>query len=205
MYIQIDSGLTIQLDRKCFASGLMGSHAHGLQDEESDTDKLRLFYDANYEGSIHNENYGFQYKTEYADINYQEIRTYIRNLIIGDSPADFEALQFGFVSESVEWKALEEFLKSNINSYALIKSYLGYVKKDIKEARNIIKNTISSRALFKRLSHISRGLDTASNLIMTRPYSFGKNTTSYEFINAKTMKDGTNDLYMNERIIYLCI
>lgn len=201
MYIQIDERLRNELEVSVFATGLMGSHCHGLNDEQSDTDYIKLFYDPNYADTIHWDSYGFQYKTATSDENYQEIRSYIRNLIIGDSPADYEALMYGFVSDSDDWKVIESWLKLNIKSYSLMKSYLGYIKKDIKDARKIITSTSKCRALFNKMSHISRGISTVINLIHDRPYAFGTNTDSFEFKEAKSFKDGTNDEYESSAFI----
>ena len=196
MYTQITKELHEQLQANAIASSVMGSHAHGLQCESSDRDHLILYFDPSFGSGIHWESNGWQYKTETCDYNYQEIRVFIRNMIIGDSPSDYEALRHGFnitindVNKNILNSIMYD-LSINSNSYTLIKSYLGYLKKDCNSVSKILDENcpIDSIILRKKLSHIIRGISTITHLIdNTKPYLFDGNNDSSTFNFAKRVK-----------------
>jgi len=205
MYVQINKETRDSLQKNVIAEMMMGSHAHGLATKDSDKDVLYIYYDRNYGQNIFWESNGWQYKADGVDENYQELRVFIRNLITAKMCGNLEAL-LG------EWKFTEHvvynatlalnilFIRlTNLKSYAITKSYLGYVKKDLKIATTIfqaagIEKSDESNEFRKKLTHIIRGLNTVGYLLGETEYLFTPNsslTTEYEtalFIKNGSMK-----------------
>lgn len=177
MYVQIDKDVSSQLEKFTIATMFMGSHAHGTNTEDSDQDIIKIFTESNDE--CFNQDNGWQYKEENIDTNYQSLRTFIRNVVTGESPADFEALFGGWNLTSKQPNQLNEIfelLKQN-RSYALIKSYIGYAKKDA----NFIIKTLSTnqsdevwefKEIKNKTSHLFRGVETAKILMNDEKYIF---------------------------------
>lgn len=205
MYVQINKETRDSLQENVIAEMMMGSHAHGLATEDSDKDVLYIYYDRNYGQNIFWESNGWQYKADGVDENYQELRVFIRNLITAKMCGNLEAL-LG------EWKfrnsvvydatfALDVVFTrlTELKSYALTKSYIGYIKKDLKNAHSLIQAAgmeiaIESKDLRKKIAHVIRGLNTVAYLLgedeyVFKPYS--SLTTEYEtalFIKNGSMK-----------------
>lgn len=189
MYVQIDKEQYESLKSRTIASGVMGSYAHGLEDSQSDIDNLHLYIDETFGNGLFFENNGYQYKSETADENFQELRVFVKNIIIGESPADYECLMNGFnvdpdLKQSSVLKTriirLLNDLKSTY-SYALIKSYIGYAKKDAKKILEMVDTKIptDSRELRKKMAHLHRGVITARDLLNKSNYQFSRESTSF--------------------------
>jgi hypothetical protein len=188
MYVQIDKEQYESLKTRTIASGVMGSYAHGLEDSQSDIDNLHLYIDETFGNGLFFENNGYQYKSETADENFQELRVFVKNIIIGESPADYECLMNGFnvdpdLSQSSVLKTqiikLLNDLKSTY-SYALLKSYIGYAKKDAKKILEMVDTKIptDSRELRKKMAHLHRGVITARDLLNKSNYQFNRESIS---------------------------
>lgn len=186
MYTQINEELRDQLQSNIIASGVMGSHAHGLNCEGSDRDFLYLYFDPRFGYGVNWELNGWQFKNGNIDENYQEIRVFVRNLIIGESPADYEALRHGFkIVNSHCNPLLNDLLNqliSNCNSYALVKAYIGYLKKDCNSLARLVENDcpIDSIGLRKKVAHIIRGMSTIKHFIIhDYPYQFDGDASGF--------------------------
>lgn len=177
MYVQINKSLRDQLQANVIARAFMGSHAYGLNGPRSDLDVLYLYYDANYGDTMCWERNGWQYKTEDGvDENYQEIRHYIQNLVVGESPADYEALRTGFTDVlSAELIELFDYISTRCVTYTLMKSYLGYIKKDFSRFRAFPSAHYDSRDLRKSVSHLVRGESILRHLMGDGNYQFTTN------------------------------
>lgn len=182
MYVQIDKMLRDSLQHNVLATGYMGSYAHGLNGPGSDTDILYLYYDMDCGRSIAWERNGWQFKNGVVDENYQEIRHFIRNLIIGESPADYEALRGGFdVGQICPMiiRDLLDILSRQCQSYTLIKSYLGYMKKDEIAIYRIPFAHQGSAENRKRMSHLVRAESTVRHLLGDGNYQFTRDTADH--------------------------
>ena len=177
MYVQINKSLRDQLQANVIARAFMGSHAYGLNGPRSDLDVLYLYYDANYGDTMCWERNGWQYKTEDGvDENYQEIRHYIQNLVVGESPADYEALRTGFTDvRSAELIELFDYISTRCVTYTLMKSYLGYIKKDFSRFSSCPTAHYDSRDLRKSVSHMVRGESILRHLLGDGNYQFTSN------------------------------
>lgn len=191
MYVQIDTRLRDALMRNVVACGLMGSHAYGLNTESSDMDILHLYYDPEYANSFTWVANGWQYKNGGTDENYQEIRHYIRNLIIGESPADYDVLKSGFVvgdSRTRSIPVLFNALRESCVSYSLIKSFIGYIKKDYGAYTSVDHS--HRHEVRKRVSHMVRGLSVVNHLLGIGPYQFDGQVGGREWELCKRILDG---------------
>lgn len=180
MYVQIDESIREQLCENTICSMYMGSHAHGLANTNSDIDVLWIYQEQ--ESTLFSEDNGWQYKTSAIDYNYQSLRTFIRNCIKGDSPADFESLMGGWVfcadacnrifADSDKVSEIFSILRTN-RSYALLKSYLGYVKKDGNYIlKTLSDSTVHTKEICNKLSHMYRGIETVKILMNNDEYVF---------------------------------
>jgi len=199
MYVQIDKKFRDSLQENVIAMMYMGSHAHGLADDESDEDIIYVYFDTDHGKTIFNETNGWQYRNGNVDENYQELRVFIHNLITAKMCGNLEAILDGWesIEDSLEYEdriQLDELftMLRKIRSYALIKSYLGYAKKDIKNARKMLDGgcPLDSRDLRKKLAHIMRGIDTVGYLLNGSPYSFNRRSKRAIKISARQIKRG---------------
>lgn len=183
MYVQVDDKIREGFENKLICSMYMGSHAHGLNNATSDIDILWIYPEK--ESALFSEDNGWQYKTDVCDYNYQSLRTFIRNCIKGDSPADFEALmggwnfsKFNIFPDADKVDEIFAILRSN-RSYALLKSYLGYVKKDGKYILSTLtESTVQTKEICNKLSHMYRGIETVKLLMNNEEYVFRSGYTS---------------------------
>lgn len=177
MYVQIDDKIREGFEGSIICSMYMGSHAHALHNATSDIDILWIYQEN--ESTLFSEDNGWQYKTDICDYNYQSLRTFIRNCIKGDSPADFEALMGGWkfslfnkFTDIHKVDAIFDILRTN-RSYALLKSYLGYAKKDGKYILNTLTESChQTREICNKLSHMYRGIETVKILMNNEEYVF---------------------------------
>jgi hypothetical protein len=177
MYVQIDDKIREGFESNIICSMFMGSHAHGLNNSTSDIDILWIYQEK--ESTLFSEDNGWQFKSDVCDYNYQSLRTFIRNCIKGDSPADFEALmsgwkfsQFNKLMDAYKVDEIFTILRTN-RSYALLKSYLGYVKKDGKYILSTLtESTAQTKEICNKLSHMYRGIETVKLLMNNEEYVF---------------------------------
>jgi len=193
MYIQFnDIELQKTLQNASIATVKMGSHLYGCSTPSSDTDYLCIYVEGiKNANSFVWEHHPFQFKTDYADWNYTTLQKFIRNLINGDSPHNFEVLY----SEEFATSDLSWLLKyrSHFSNYNLIRSYLGLVKRDMKdfnkELHGVDRSNITTLG-YKKLAHAYRGLDTAINMMVNNPYQYHTKGESVVLERHKNMKTG---------------
>lgn len=174
MYVQIDETVRNQLNKNVICQMLMGSHAHGLNNDNSDIDYLYIFEEDT--NSLFREDNGWQYKTRAVDENYQSLGTFIRNVVKSESPTNFEALLGGwnFTNMSNRNGVISDIftILSKNRSYALIKSYLGFAKKDGAWLMKALQDDRITMDICNKLSHFYRGVETAKILINNEEYIF---------------------------------
>lgn len=124
-----------------------GSVTYGMNNENSDEDYICVVTTPySLKNSFLWEHHNLQYKTKNEDYVFTTLHNFIRNLITGDMPGNFEVIH----SEQCKTSSLK-FLYENKHmfyTYSNLKSYLGYVKRDLKYA-----NTDANR-----LFHAYRGI-----------------------------------------------
>lgn len=180
MYVQINKELRDRIKPMVVANAYMGSHAYGLDGKRSDLDVVFLYYDNNFDETFCWERNGWQYKTDGVDENYQEIRHFVQNLIVGESPADYEALRCGFTHiRSVELVELLKYLTQHCATYTLIKSYLGYIKKDYVRFTSIPTVYTESPDMRKAVSHLVRGESIVRHLRGDGHYQFTRDASDH--------------------------
>lgn len=204
-YVQINRTVRDSIKKNVIFEMYMGSHAHNMADEHSDADIICIYVDPDCGKNIHNETNGYQYKINNTDENYQELRTFVRNVINGRNPPDFEAV-IGLVitpSTNIDHDSVM-FISSllhrlaEIRSYSLIKSYTGYAKKDAKHAVDMLDSgcDLNTRALCKKLAHLYRGNLTIKYLLgLESNYLFNDMTYNKEYRNIAM--DIKNGIYFN--------
>ena len=193
MYIQFtDSVLFDNLKEATITTLKMGSHLYGTQTESSDTDYLCIYIDgySNYNSFLW-EHHPLQYKTSDADWNFTTLQKFIRNLINGDSPHNYEVLfSEEILNSDLSW--LLEY-RSHFAGYNLIRSYLGLVKRDMKDFNKELHGVDRSKITelgYKKLAHAYRGLDTAIALMVGSPYQYYKGGDSEKLSYYKALKTG---------------
>jgi len=143
---------------------LIGSKMYGTDDEESDTDYLCIIKPIlntvltewyNCLPNIHQ----FQYKDLENKIDYiytTELQFY-KNMYSGDSTINTDVCIYH-----------NKIPIRNIRTYKIIKSYLGFAKRDIKflkkDKAKLLRNN-THHELISRISHINRGLYNANCLL----------------------------------------
>lgn len=148
-----DKHLFKKLKDTTIVTVLVGSHMYGLNHEGSDKDYLNIFLpNSTYYLNPFKNHHQYQFKFDNVDEIFVDVNTFIQNLANGDSTINFECLfDKGFQESPLNFLKPEMF-----RSYSIIRSYLGFAKRDIKR---IIENPL------KKAKHIMRGLEIASKLI----------------------------------------
>lgn len=138
----------------------VGSKLYGINNDKSDTDRLSIFAESRLSQNsfvwTHNQ---YQYKTEYIhkssgqvehmDFLYCSLRTFIRNILTGDSTMNYEVLYSKEFREDGEFCFLHHF-RFKFKSYQLLRSYLGLARRDLK--------SYAKGKDPKKLHHALRGL-----------------------------------------------
>lgn len=203
MYIQFtDKELFTQLQCATLTKVKMGSHLYGCATENSDVDYLCIYAEGRHNlNSFAWEHHALQYKSDRFDYNFTTLQKFIRNLINGDSPHNYEVLfSEEFITSELSW--LLEYREHFVN-YNLIRAYLGLVKRDMKdfakELHGIDKNLVTSEG-YKKLSHAKRGFDTAVSMMVGNRYEFHVNGNSESVDYIKQIKLGQIDFSDVRRI-----
>lgn len=163
MNIHITESEFKELNKLIILSIRVGSHLYGLNNADSDTDILNIY--AAPEDNLHavvQSHHQFQYKSENTDYLFCSLQSFVKNILMGDSPLNFEALDSWELKNHADLKWLADF-KSNFRSYQLIKSYLGLARRDVKS----FKKNKSSKKIF----HAYRGLLTAKAIFDNKNYT----------------------------------
>lgn len=139
---------------------IIGSDLWGTRTEESDTDILRLYDiwwgdDEDLVIDSYPNIHPFQYDCDATNTDYLWLtgKQFLRNLMSGDSTINAEVFMF-LMSTPDEHMDL-------VRTYKVIKSFLGFVKRDVKAYKPEINNPKSN----KRGFHAARGLYIAEMLL----------------------------------------
>lgn len=128
--------------------GVIGSRLYGTQNEDSDTDIL-ITYELPKEWSNiwfgHYTHHQFQYDCKESNTQYilTEVAQFYKNLIDGDSTINADVLMF---DKDIDLSDEEKL--SYLNSYKVIKAFLGFVKRDIKKWNGRNKKFHANRGLY---------------------------------------------------------
>lgn len=130
----------------------MGSRLYGAETATSDTDILHIFAKGkDMEHSFVWTHHNFQYKEEGVDHVFTSLQNFISNLLKGDSTINYECLFSKEMASSTELKWLYDF-REEFKGYALLRSYLGLARRDLKQ--------YSQNYDTKKLFHALRGIWT---------------------------------------------
>jgi len=151
----------------------VGSHLYGTNNENSDEDFLYIYATSKAElGSVFSTNHQLQYKENNIDHNFVSLHQFIKNCINGDSPINFEVIQSDeLVGSDVEFLTVHQ---DYFRTYAIIRSYNGLVKRDIKHY-NKATTDYEKR---KRLGHIVRGI-LYTHLLLDNNFNFKQANLSF--------------------------
>jgi hypothetical protein len=131
----------------------VGSSSYGLKDAQSDTDILCVYVPSlNKVNSFLNLHHVLQYKDEQNRIDYifEDVFSFVRNCLSGDSTLNFEALHTETIKDSpLSFLYDQRFAFYNYN---IVKAYLGFGKRD----RKFLNASLTSREQVKKLTHIGR-------------------------------------------------
>jgi len=185
MYIQFtDEGLYEALSDSTIVKIKMGSHLYGCDTESSDLDYLCIYREGiSNESSYLWEHHPYQYKKNGIDYNFTSLQCFIRNLINGDSPHNFEVLYSKELMSDGTISWLSKY-KEHFMNYNLIRSYLGLAKRDIKDYNHETFNGTKECTpyAFKKAFNVLRGVEVAK-MLMNGKYN-------NDFISLKSIKMG---------------
>lgn len=199
-----DKTLFFQLMDSALVTIPIGSAAYGLQNEKSDSDYIVIYAE-----SIENEHtfnwthHQLQYTGEEGcDYMFMTLKQYIQNLLKGDQTILYEAVSSTEMRESKNLGWLYKLWEHKcFSNYTVSRSYLGFAKRDIKTAHNMLKgvNTVFDDKLRKKLSHAYRSAkmgERVKHLAYSGSITFG---TKLEAIYQECgrLKDGTSLVYAN--------
>ena len=177
-----DPVLYADLKSQSVASITIGSHMYGLNNINSDIDKLIIYIEPEKNrNSILWEHHQLQYKLDGVDYNFSTLQTFIRNALTGDATINFEVIWSDEILKTdLAWLADYRYLFVNYN---IIKSYLGMAKRDLKYWKRDTNNGKKHSAeTHKKLSHFVRGVIFAKMLInMDFTMNLSKTRTFTEF------------------------
>jgi len=163
----------------------IGSYMYGTNNDKSDTDYLYIYATSENEllSPIQTQQQ-LQYKDNNIDYNFTSIHNFIKNCISGDSTINFECIQSDeFNNTSLEW--INKY-KDTFKTYTIIRSYLGFARRDIKHYFKY-NDTYNKE---KRLKHIIRGYIYTYNLIN---HTFNFKQCNKELINTIKYIDVSNN------------
>lgn len=161
MNIHIDQVAFEELKTATILSIKMGSRMYNLENSSSDTDMLHIIATpTGWTNSLVWTHHNLQYKENGVDHVFTTLQNFVRNILKGDSTINYECLY----SKEIENSSLAFLsdMRLKFNNYSLIRSYLGLVRRDLKN--------FSQGYDSKKLFHAVRGLWTA-NQIMKNTYS----------------------------------
>lgn len=155
-----DKDLFEQLKKATLAQVKVGSHMYGTNTENSDTDWLYIYATSENELFSAIQSYHqLQYIEDGVDHNFISLHSFIRNCLSGDSTINFEVIQSGALADTpLSW--LDD-MKESFVTYTIIRSYLGFARRDIKHFHKQ-KDEYNKR---KRLGHIIRGYIYARKML----------------------------------------
>lgn len=157
-----DVALFEKLRKATLATIKVGSHMYGTNNENSDTDWLCIY--ATSENELHSAiqtHHQLQFIHNGVDYNFVSLHNFIRNCVSGDSTINFEVLQSNALSDFGTDLAWLNKYKDSFITYTIIRSYLGFARRDIKHFHRYSDEYNKK----KRLRHIVRGYIYARKMI----------------------------------------
>ncbi len=155
-----DEKLFDSLKSATLVKARVGSHLYGTNGPNSDEDFLYIYATSKAElGSFIQTNHQLQYKSDGVDHNFVSLHSFMRNCVNGDSTINFEVIHSDeFLVTPLSWlKRLDRYFQT----YTIVRSYNGLVKRDIKHYSKG-SNDYDRK---KRMGHILRGLLYTERLI----------------------------------------
>lgn len=155
-----DRTLFKQLKVATLAKVKVGSHMYGTNTEKSDIDYLYIYATSENElTSAIQVHHQLQFIEDGVDHNFVSLHTFLRNCMSGDSTINFEVLQSGALKGTkLDWLNKH---KDSFITYTIIRSYLGFARRDIKHYHKQ-KDDYNK---MKKLGHIIRGYIYARMMI----------------------------------------
>ena len=171
----------------------IGSHLYKTNNINSDTDYLYIYATSKNELlSYINSHHQLQYKENNVDYIFVSLHNFMKNIINGDSPINFEVIQTDeFNTSCLSWISDH---KTNFITYTTIRSYLGICRRDIKQFHKL-KNKYERD---KKLKHIIRGYLYAKNMFENN-FDFYK--CNSELINIEIDSSNNKQLRYYEDLI----
>jgi hypothetical protein len=154
-----DEDLFIKLRSHSIYSAIVGSRMYGMFDKLSDIDHLYILPTPNYVlNDLFKTHHQLQYKEKGQDHVFVFLDTFLKNIFNGDSTINFEVFQEIVEGSHLDW--LRSYRK-DLYTYTIIKSYLGFAKRDIK----YFPYDKDLRAKRRKLKHIYRGYLSAKLIL----------------------------------------
>ena len=173
-----DEALFEKLKSAAIAILPVGSHAYGTQNEHSDRDLLYVYPTPRQElKSVFQTHHQLQYKDKANnDHLFVSLRSFLTNLVSGDSPLNFEAL---YTSEIRLTELRPLAVQRHVfNSERMVRTYLGRARKDFKDYNRLEKGGTKT----KKLAHMVRSYYFAN---MIRDQEFRLDCGEYRAYNSK--------------------
>ena len=141
----------------------IGSHLYKTNNINSDTDYLYIYATSKNELlSYINSHHQLQYKENNVDYIFVSLHNFMKNIINGDSPINFEVIQTDeFNTSCLSWISDH---KTNFITYTTIRSYLGICRRDIKQFHKLNKRVY----IYSEMKELLDALDKFFN----DPHSF---------------------------------
>jgi hypothetical protein len=157
-----DEQLFKRLKQATYLTVTVGSKLYGCSTVESDSDFLHFYSESEDDAKSYLwTHHQVQYKDGNSDHNFTTIRNFIRNLLTGDSTINYEVLFSEELKLCKELDFLQNFV-SQFSSYNLLRSYLGFAKRDLK----MIKRKFGRNKEF----HVKRAIWTFDQ-VLNQKYS----------------------------------
>lgn len=215
-----DKALLASLQAATIVQIEIGSALYGVKDEASDTDFLCIYVPSNNKvNSFLNTHHILQYKDAINRVDYvfEDVFSFIRNLLSGDSSINFEALHTIALQNS-----MLDFLYERrfyFYSYNMMKAYLGFCKRD----RKYLLSNLTDREQAKKLLHIFRSYLFCENILKNdfvlrdekiiqankryKAMNFGERLQEADAIVAKAedLRKNTLNVWLEKRKIPRCM
>lgn len=171
----------------------IGSSLFGLKNQNSDSDVMHLTTKSdNLKSSFLWEHHQLQYKSANVDYLFCDVYTFIRNLLSGDSTINFEVIHTEDIKNSCLSFLYE--MRKDFYSYNIVKSYLGFAKRDFKYIMD------DGKVNGKKASHIYRSIQSAKD-ILSGGYSNSFN--SEHLIVMKSLKENSYEKNVEDLLNHL--
>jgi len=155
-----DKELFEKLKLATLAKVKVGSHLYGTNNENSDIDYLYIYATSEAElKSFVWTNHQLQYKEDGIDHNFVSLHSFVRNIINGDSTINFEVVHSDELKGT--WLGFLEQLAYSFNTYTIIRSYLGFARRDCKH----FSKCTTDYEKRKKIEHIVRSYLIATTLM----------------------------------------